>query len=53
MDKDPFFDGLRANAQFQKLRQAGIACYRDFLNNREKSRTGQIDSRIENGLTAR
>jgi DNA-binding winged helix-turn-helix (wHTH) protein/TolB-like protein len=53
MDKDPFFDGLRANAQFQKLRQAGIACHRDFLNNREKSRTWHTVSRNENGLTAR
>jgi DNA-binding winged helix-turn-helix (wHTH) protein/TolB-like protein len=36
MDKDPFFNSLRANAQFQKLRQSGIACHEDFLSNREK-----------------
>jgi DNA-binding winged helix-turn-helix (wHTH) protein/TolB-like protein len=31
MDADPFFNGLRANTQFQKLRLAGIACHNDFL----------------------
>jgi DNA-binding winged helix-turn-helix (wHTH) protein/TolB-like protein len=36
VDKDPFFDGLRHNARFQKLRQVGIACHDDFVNNREK-----------------
>lgn len=36
MDKDPFFNSLRGNGQFQKLRQSGIACHEDFVNNREK-----------------
>jgi DNA-binding winged helix-turn-helix (wHTH) protein/TolB-like protein len=53
MDKDPFFDGLRANAQFQKLRQAGIACHRDFVSNREKSRTAHADTRPKQELAAR
>jgi DNA-binding winged helix-turn-helix (wHTH) protein/TolB-like protein len=53
MDKDPFFDGLRGNAQFQKLRQAGIACYTDFVSNREKSRTAHTDSQLQQELTAR
>lgn len=34
VDKDPFFDHLRTNAQFQKLRLAGEACHADFVNNR-------------------
>jgi DNA-binding winged helix-turn-helix (wHTH) protein/TolB-like protein len=37
MDKDPFFDSLRTNPQFLKLRQAGIACHDDFTANREKT----------------
>lgn len=36
MDKDPFFNGLRGNAQFQRLRQSGIACHEGFVNNRER-----------------
>jgi DNA-binding winged helix-turn-helix (wHTH) protein/TolB-like protein len=39
MDKDPFFDALRTNPQFLKLRQAGIACHDDFVANREKTVT--------------
>jgi hypothetical protein len=35
MDKDPFFSGLRGNAQLQKLRQSGLACHEGFVNNRE------------------
>lgn len=35
MDKDPFFNGLRGNSQFQKLRQSGLACHEAFVNNRE------------------
>jgi len=34
VDKDPFFDHLRTNPQFQKLRLAGEACHADFVNNR-------------------
>jgi tetratricopeptide (TPR) repeat protein len=37
MDKDPFFDALRINPQFLKLRQAGISCHDDFAANREKT----------------
>jgi DNA-binding winged helix-turn-helix (wHTH) protein/TolB-like protein len=36
MDKDPFFDSLRTNPQFLKLRLTGIACHDDFVSNREK-----------------
>jgi hypothetical protein len=35
MDKDSFFNGLRANSQFQKLRLAGMACHNDFTNNHD------------------
>ena len=46
MDKDPFFDSLRTNPQFLKLRQAGIACHDDFTANRQKqSPTPQCDPR--------
>lgn len=43
MDKDPFFDGLRANPQFQKLRLAGMACHNDFVSDhdRRQSRPNQ------------
>jgi TolB-like protein len=37
MDKDPFFNAMRTNPQFLKLRQAGIACHDDFVANREKA----------------
>ena len=36
VDKDPFFDGLRTNTEFLKLRQAGIACHNGFVANRDK-----------------
>lgn len=39
MDRDPLFDGLRANPEFLKLRRAGIACHDDFTANREKTVT--------------
>jgi tetratricopeptide (TPR) repeat protein len=39
MDKDPFFDSLRTNPQFLKLRRAGITCHDDFASNREKTVT--------------
>jgi len=35
MDRDPLFNGLRANPQFQKLRVEGMACHNDFVNDRE------------------
>ncbi|WP_109484321.1 winged helix-turn-helix domain-containing protein [Occallatibacter savannae] len=34
VDKDPFFDRLRNNPQFQKLRSAAMACHADFVNPR-------------------
>jgi hypothetical protein len=37
MDKDPFFDGLRMNPEFQKLRNAGIACHANFVANLESA----------------
>ena len=36
MDKDPFFNELRTNPQFQKLRSAGLACHEYFTNDRDK-----------------
>lgn len=36
IDTDPFFNGLRTNPQFQKLRQAGMACHNDFVSGRDK-----------------
>ena len=36
MDNDPFFDRLRKNPQFQKLRNAGLTCHNDFTNERGK-----------------
>jgi DNA-binding winged helix-turn-helix (wHTH) protein/TolB-like protein len=41
VDKDPFFDKLRTNPQFQKLRLAGQACHNDFVNDRIN---GQLNS---------
>lgn len=37
MDRDPLFDRLRANAQFQKLRMEGMACHNGFMNNHDTS----------------
>jgi serine/threonine protein kinase len=36
MDNDPFFNQLRTNSQFQKLRLAGMACHNDFASDRDK-----------------
>ena len=36
MDKDPFFDRLKTNPQFQHLRQSGIECHNDFVSGRDK-----------------
>jgi DNA-binding winged helix-turn-helix (wHTH) protein/TolB-like protein len=44
IDSDPFFNGLRSNAQFQKLRQAGIACHNDFASDREKRQSAPAQS---------
>jgi len=35
VDKDPLFDKLRSNPQFQKLRLAGMACHDAFANDRD------------------
>ncbi len=37
IDKDPFFDGLRNNADYARLRAAGIACHANFVANRESA----------------
>jgi DNA-binding winged helix-turn-helix (wHTH) protein/TolB-like protein len=36
MDKDPFFDKVRATPEFSRIRAAGIACHDNFINNREQ-----------------
>lgn len=35
VDNDPFFNGLRRNPQFQRLRNAGMKCHDDFVNDRD------------------
>lgn len=35
IDRDPFFDQLRANPRFQELRVAATACHDDFVNDRD------------------
>jgi DNA-binding winged helix-turn-helix (wHTH) protein/TolB-like protein len=47
IDKDPFFDGLRENARFQKLRQTGIACHDDFVSNRKQRQFAVDDARAK------
>ena len=37
IDRDPFFDKLRGNPQFEKLRQSGMACHEAFVNNVDRS----------------
>jgi TolB-like protein len=37
MDRDPFFDKLRNNPAFAKVRAAGIACHENFVANREQA----------------
>jgi hypothetical protein len=38
MDLDPFFNKLRNDAGFAKVRAAGIECHNNFLANREPAR---------------
>src|SRR5262249_6012453 len=38
MDRDPFFDKIRRDPEFVKLRQAGITCHENFLANRDPAR---------------
>jgi DNA-binding winged helix-turn-helix (wHTH) protein/TolB-like protein/Tfp pilus assembly protein PilF len=47
MDKDPFFDHLRTNPQFQKLRLAGMACHTDFVNGRDSRSSRSLASASE------
>lgn len=47
MDSDPFFNSLRTNPQFQKLRLAGMACHNDFAGDREKRQTKPVQSAVE------
>jgi hypothetical protein len=37
MDKDPLFDKVRSNAQFRKVRAAGIACREELIPARRAS----------------
>lgn len=39
IDKDPFFDSLRNNPEFGRIRAAGIACHDNFAANRETAPT--------------
>lgn len=47
MDREPFFDHLRTNPQFQKLRLAGMACHSDFMNDRDSRNSRPIASASE------
>ncbi len=44
MDRDPFFNQLRTNPQFQKLRLAGIACHNDFASDRDRRQPKSVRS---------
>jgi hypothetical protein len=44
LDKDPFFDGLRSNPQFQKLRLAGMACHDAFASDRDMQRITSVQT---------
>jgi len=44
VDKDPFFDGLRADQQFQKLRAAGMACHDQFANDHDLKQTTTVQA---------
>ena len=46
MDNDPFFDTLRADPQFLKLRHAGMACHVQFAASREKAVTAAAVERF-------
>ena len=37
MDKDPLFDRLRGNAEYQRIRGEAVLCHEDFIANRERS----------------
>lgn len=37
MDRDPFFDKIRKQPEFLKLRAAGMACHEAFVANREQA----------------
>jgi serine/threonine protein kinase len=47
MDNDPFFNQLRTNPQFQRLRLAGIACHNDFTSDRDKRQSKPVRSAVE------
>jgi hypothetical protein len=42
MDRDPFFNQLRTNPQFQKLRLAGMACHNDFTSGRDNRQSRSV-----------
>lgn len=52
VDRDPFFDGLRANAQFQKLRAAGMACHNDFASDHDRRQAKSVHSIPAQNLAA-
>ena len=37
MDRDPLFDKLRGNAEFQRIRGEAVLCHENFVANRERS----------------
>jgi hypothetical protein len=37
MDRDPFFNRLRTNPEFEEIRQDAIACHENFIANRLKA----------------
>jgi tetratricopeptide (TPR) repeat protein len=47
MDNDPFFNQLRTNPQFQKLRLAGVACHNDFTIDRDKRQSKSVRNASE------
>lgn len=44
VDKDPFFDKLRSDARFQKLRLAGMACHDAFASDRDMRQLAPVQT---------
>jgi len=44
MDRDPFFNSLRTDPRFQKLRLAGMACHNDFASDRDNRQSKSVRS---------
>jgi len=47
VDKELFFDQLRTNSQFQKLRSAAMACHADFANDRDNRESKPAEITLE------